>query len=169
MGPVHRTGALSASGATAVLNRVMVRRTVAGKEGGREHFPHRDDVGVRGFGPTRAAAFENAARGLMAVVADPALIAAKETVHITCTAPHDELLLVDWLNALIFEIATRHMLFTDFHVRLQGKTLKAEAVGEAVDITRHEPAVEVKGATYTELNFYRGGDGQWAAQCVVDV
>ncbi len=31
-----------------------------------EHFPHHADVGVRGVGPTREAAFEEAARALTA-------------------------------------------------------------------------------------------------------
>ena len=35
--------------------------------------------------------------------------------------------------------------------------------------TRHAPAVEVKGATFTELKVHRNEDGAWIAQCVVDV
>jgi SHS2 domain-containing protein len=31
------------------------------------------------------------------------------------------------------------------------------------------PAVEVKGATLTELKVSRNADGLWTAQCVVDV
>jgi SHS2 domain-containing protein len=37
-----------------------------------------------------------------------------------------------------------------------------------VDPVRHEPAVEVKGATYTALRVQQT-DGHWLAQCVVDV
>jgi len=33
-----------------------------------EHFPHDADVGIRGFGPTAAAAFEQAACALTAAV-----------------------------------------------------------------------------------------------------
>lgn len=33
-----------------------------------EHFPHGADIGVRGFGPTMAAAFEQAALAMTAVV-----------------------------------------------------------------------------------------------------
>jgi SHS2 domain-containing protein len=38
-----------------------------------------------------------------------------------------------------------------------------------VDIGRHKPAVEVKGATYTQLKVARDEAGAWMAQCVVDV
>jgi tRNA nucleotidyltransferase (CCA-adding enzyme) len=79
------------------------------------------------------------------------------------------LLLVDWLNALILEMAARHMLFSRFEVSLDGHRLHATAWGEAVDVEKHQPAVEIKGATYTELKVNKGESGEWLAQCVVDV
>ena len=133
-----------------------------------EHFPHQADMGVRGIGPTLAAAFEQAALAMTAVVTDPARVAADEAVEIRCEAPDDELLLVDWLNALILEMAARHMLFSRFEVSLDGPHLHATAWGEAVDMQKHQPAVEIKGATYTELDV-KEESGRWLAQCVVDV
>jgi SHS2 domain-containing protein len=79
------------------------------------------------------------------------------------------LLLVDWLNALVYEMATRRSLFSRFEITLDGDTLRAKAWGEAVDVAKHQPAVEVKGATFTELRVHRNQDGTWTAQCVVDV
>jgi tRNA nucleotidyltransferase (CCA-adding enzyme) len=134
-----------------------------------EHFPHQADMGVRGIGPTLAAAFEQAALAMTAVVTDPARVAPEQSVEIRCEAPDDELLLVDWLNALILEMAARHMLFSEFEVRLEGRRLFASARGEAVDPDRHQPAVEVKGATYTGLKVGRNESGEWLAECVVDV
>lgn len=133
------------------------------------HFPHQADMGVRGVGPTLAAAFEQAALAMTAVVTDPASVAPALAVDIDCEAPDDELLLVDWLNALILEMAARHMLFSRFEVGLDGRHLHATAWGEAVDIEKHQPVVEIKGATYTELKVVRDESGRWLAQCVVDV
>ncbi len=133
------------------------------------HFPHQADMGVRGVGPTPAAAFEQAAMAMIAVITDPAGVKASEAVEIQCEAPDDELLLVDWLNALILEMAARGLLFGRFAVRLDGHRLRATAWGEAVDPARHQPAVEVKGATYTELKVGRNDAGEWFAQCVIDV
>ena len=133
------------------------------------HFPHQADMGVRGVGPTLAAAFEQAALAMTAVVTDPPSVVPALAVDIHCEAPDDELLLVDWLNALILEMATRHMLFGRFEVSLDGHRLHATAWGEAVDIEKHQPAVEVKGATYTELKVEKSESGRWLAQCVVDV
>ncbi|OGA72471.1 MAG: archease [Betaproteobacteria bacterium RIFCSPLOWO2_12_FULL_67_28] len=134
-----------------------------------EHFPHMADIGVRGIGATRAQAFEQAALAMTAVITDPAGVAAREAVPIECEAPDDELLLADWLNALVYEMSTRKMLFSRFVVRFAGTRLAGEAWGERVDPIRHHPAVEVKGATYTELKISQPEDGMWVAQCVVDV
>jgi SHS2 domain-containing protein len=134
-----------------------------------EHFPHGADVGVRGEGATLEQAFEQAALALTAVITDPAAVIPGDMIRLSCEAPDVELLLVDWLNALVYEMATRSMLFSRFEVRLAGRRLDAKAWGEALDIGRHHPAVEVKGATYTALKVARHADGGWLAQCVVDV
>ena len=132
------------------------------------HFEHDADIGVRGVGPTKAEAFRQAALALTAVVTDPSRVRTLDAVPIFCEAPNDELLLVEWLNGLIYEMAVRAMLFADFSIEIDGRALRATAYGEAVDIERHEPAVEIKGATLTALNVSEGPDG-WRAECVVDV
>lgn len=134
-----------------------------------EHYEHGADVGVRGFGPTKAAAFEQAALALVAVIVEPGRVAVAQTVPIACEAADDELLLAAWLNAVILEMAVRRMLFARFHVDLSDGKLQATAGGESTSVERHQPAVEVKGATYTTLRVARSGDGGWMAQTVVDV
>jgi tRNA nucleotidyltransferase (CCA-adding enzyme) len=134
-----------------------------------EHFPHGADIGVRGIGASRAEAFQEVALAVTAVITDPAGVAGKTAIDLRCEAPDDELLLADWLNALIYEMATRNMLFRRFAVSLRDHVLEARAWGEPVDRGRHRPAVEVKGATYTALSVARRDDGAWVAQCVVDV
>lgn len=138
--------------------------------GGRwEHFAHDADIGVRGIGPTREAAFEQGALALVHAIGDVEGALPRELVEIACEAPDDALLFVDWLNALIFEVATRGMLFGRFEVRINGTRLRGNAWGEAIDPARHELAVEVKGATYTGLRVVERAPGDWLAQCVVDV
>lgn len=134
-----------------------------------EHFPHEADIGVRGIGASREEAFEQAALALIAVITDPRNVRPDETVEIACEAPDDELLLVEWLNAVVYEIATRRMLWSRFSVRIEGHRLRATAWGEKTEVARHQPAVEVKGATYTNLAVKRDASGVWTAQCVVDV
>ncbi len=125
-------------------------------------------MGVRGYGETLAGAFEQAALALTAVAVDLALVEPLEKVDIACEEPDAELLLVDWLNALIYEMWTRRVLFARFAVSIEGGRLRASAWGQRVDVEKHQPAVEIKGATYTELKVEQRADG-WMAQCVVDV
>ena len=134
-----------------------------------EHFYHMADIGVRGRGKTLAQAFEQTAIAMMAVITEPERIQPQQAIDLSCAAPDQELLLVDWLNALVYEMATRKMLFSRFEVTLQAQQLTARAWGEKIDIARHEPTVEIKGATYTELKVAQLADGSWMAQCVVDV
>jgi tRNA nucleotidyltransferase (CCA-adding enzyme) len=135
------------------------------------HFDHDADIGVRGAGPTPAAAFEQAALALTAVITE-APVAAAEAVTVTCGAPDAETLFVDWLNTLVFEMATRRMLFGRFKVAIHRNDewrLEGQAWGEAVDRRRHRPVVEIKGATFTALSVRQDADGLWRAQCIVDV
>ena len=134
-----------------------------------EHFSHDADIGVRGIGPSKKDAFEQAAIAMTAVITDPHTLEAHEQIEITCEALDDELLLVDWLNALVYEMATRKLLFGHFDVHLTDHRLEAKAWGEKINVDRHEPAVEVKGATFTCLRVGQEDSGDWVAQCVVDV
>ena len=86
-----------------------------------ELFPHEADMGVRGIGGSKEEAFEQAALALTAVITDPGCVAANEPVDLECEAPDDELLFVNWLNALVYEMATRRMLFARFEVSSTAK------------------------------------------------
>lgn len=132
------------------------------------HFAHEADIGIAGEGQSLNDAFAQVALALTAVVTD-APVQPRTNVVIRCEAPSTELLLADWLNALVYEMATRRMLFGRFDVTIDGTQLHAVAWGEAVDRDRHAPAVEVKGATYTALSVERLPTDGYRVQCVVDV
>jgi len=133
-----------------------------------QHFEHGADIGILGRGVSPAEAFAHTAQAATAVITDLDLVAPNLPIEIHCQAPDLELLLCDWINALIFEMATRNMLFSRFQVAIDNNRLSATAWGEVVDPPRHQPAVEIKGATYTELKVTQQDD-HWLAQCVVDV
>ena len=134
-----------------------------------EHFPHEADVGVRGIGPKIASAFEQAAVALTEVITDTGKVKPQTQVQITCDASDNELLLVDWLNTLLYEMDTRSMLFSRFEVTIEGNKLKASAWGQKTDVEKHAPAVEIKAATYAELAVKQDENCIWTAQCIVDV
>jgi SHS2 domain-containing protein len=134
-----------------------------------EHFPHGADLGVRGIGPTREAAFEQAALALVAAAVDLREIELRAEIAIRCSGPDDELLLVNWLNAVLYEMATRYMVFGRFELKGDGKGLAARAWGERLDRSRHHLGTEVKGATMTGLKVRENLSGEWIAETVVDV
>jgi tRNA nucleotidyltransferase (CCA-adding enzyme) len=132
-------------------------------------FEHDADIGLRASSPSRRGLFEAMGEALTAVITDPASVRLEQQVEIHCEALDDALLLVDWLNALIYEMATRRMLFGKWRVVLDGHKLDAVVEGEVVNRVRHRPVVEVKGATYTALSVEKDSSGNWHGQCVVDV
>jgi len=134
-----------------------------------EHFSHEADMGIRGRGASKAEAFEQAALALTAVITDLDKVEPRKSITVQQDDADDELLFADWINALVYEMATRKMLFSRFRVAFDGHSLIGEVWGEPVDIGKHQPAVEVKGATYTGLRVRQESEGEWIAQCVVDV
>ena len=134
---------------------------------GWEHFPHDADIGIRGFGATPAEAFEQAAVALTTIVTH-AEVKPLAAVEVTCEAPDLELLFVDWLNTVIYEMAVRKMLFARFAVTIEGTRLKATLWGELVDVARHAPAWS-RRAQPTRHYGSRRNRQRVAAGCVVDV
>jgi SHS2 domain-containing protein len=131
-------------------------------------FEHGADIGIRGFGRTMAEAFENTAIALYSVMVNIPAVEASEKRSVTVSAPDNELLLIEWLNALLSLSDIEHMVFSKFKVTMEGTSLAGTAWGEKLDQERHEPNVEIKGATYYMLKVTEA-DGRFVAQCVVDV
>ena len=134
-----------------------------------EHLEHGADIGIRGYGSSLPEAFTQAALAMSGVVTDLDKINPVETVTVECEAPESDLLLVDWLNEIVYQMATRNMLFGRFEVEIVDHKLRARLYGEATNPDKHQPAVEIKGATFTELEVQQADNGEWIAQCVIDV
>jgi len=109
------------------------------------------ELNIEGTDPTLGAAFGQAALAMMAAITDPAAVRHEETVEIDCTASSAELLLADWLNAVISKITEHGMVFGAFNVDTDGFQLHATAIGEHVSQERHAPAIQIKGGTRTAM------------------
>lgn len=133
-----------------------------------EHFAHQADIGIKATADSLAEAFEEAAFALTAIITEPKNVDALESVKIECSAENEELLLVNWLNSVIYEIDVRKMLFGRFEVRIEGLSLSAEIWGERINPEKHSPAVEPKAVTYNQLSV-RNESGKWTVQCIIDV
>lgn len=139
-----------------------------GKKFMYEHFAHGADIGIRGIGKSIAEAFEMAALSLTAVVTFPEKISQEITIQIALKEDDIELLFLDWINALIYEMDTKKILFSSFEVKIENGQLNALIKGERINRKKHDAAVDIKGATMTELKVIKENN-QWIAQCVVDV
>ena len=133
-----------------------------------EHYSHTADMGIRGFGESMEEAFAAAAMALAAVNVDPKKIEQKQKIEVICMERDRELLLISWLNSLLYEMATRKMLFSKFHVEIKDGQLTGCAWGEKLDIQKHKPIMEIKGISYSDLKVTQE-NGKWIAQCIVDV
>lgn len=138
-------------------------------EGYWEHIEHDADIGVCGYGPNTACAFEQAALALTAIITRLDKVEAKQRYTVHCEAPSLELLFTEWLNQLIYLMSTEKMLFSQFQVTITNNALDATIHGEPVNQQRHEPAVEIKGATFTGLLVTQLADSSWQVCTIVDV
>ena len=134
-----------------------------------EHFHHQADIGIRGIGHSLEQAFEEGAMALIAVICSAEKVQPQESIEIECEANEKDFLFADWINALIYEMDIRKMLFSRFEVGIKNHKLKAKVWGEKANPDKHEFAVEVKAATFMELKVFQDKQNHWVAQCVVDV
>lgn len=138
-----------------------------------EQFEHQADIGIRGYGETLEEAFENGARAMFDVVVNLEKVESKKEIKIECRAPNLEELFVEWLNRLLAEAGIGNLIFSDFKIKRIKKIdsdykLLGLASGEELDLEKHEPRVEVKAATYSQLKVEKKGN-QYVAQTIVDV
>jgi SHS2 domain-containing protein len=136
---------------------------------GYELVDHTADIGVRAWGATPAAVFEQAAHALFSLVCDPREIDERETLEVKLEAEALDLLLAAWLNELLYIFEARRLVLSQFEVlELGERTLRARVTGEPLDPGRHVMCGGVKAATLHELAL-EPRDGGWEGFVILDV
>lgn len=134
-----------------------------------ETFEHGADIGIRGFGSTLEEAFVNAAKAMFSlIIVNFHDLKPIKSINIQCEAIDYESLLVAFLNELLAQTDINQLMFCEFQIKQNALLIKGTARGEPFDPSRHEPGVEVKGATFTMAKVEQKNN-MWIAQCVVDV
>jgi len=134
-----------------------------------ETFEHTADLGLRVHADTLETLLADAARGLFAmIVPELESIRPEQAVEFTIAGEPSELLLFDWLNELLYTYEVRHLLLSEFDVRLSPEGITATARGEPVDHDRHVLDHEVKAITYHGLKLEQANQG-WLAEVIVDI
>lgn len=138
-----------------------------------ELFEHKADIGIRGFGKSLEGAFEETAKAMFSVMVDLGEVEKEAEVKVAAVGTDNGSLLVNFLNELLFQRDVNEMLFADFKVKKIEKKekelyLKASAIGEKINLEKHNIKTEVKAATYSQLEVGEKED-KYFAQCIVDV
>lgn len=133
---------------------------------------HTADVGIEVRAATLEALFVDAAAGFCDAITEVALIGAGEERTFEVDAAGLDLLLVAWLEELLFRFETTGVLYGRGEASVEGKgdswSLRARMRGERFDAARHPLKVQVKAITYHALEVARDEQG-WRARVIFDI
>ena len=136
---------------------------------GYEYFEVEADVGVHAWGPDRATAFAEAARGVLALVVEPAGVEAPEQREVRAQAESAERLLVSFVNECLYVHEIEGFAVNSVDVTVCTDTVAHGFLrGEVIDPERHRMGTVVKAATFHGLEV-REGPGRCDVSLVVDV
>ncbi len=136
---------------------------------GYEFFEHTADVGIRATGATQAELFVRMAQALTELIAEDSALKPQAARSIQLSADDAEMLLLAWLQELLFWFSTDRFLAVEYALEQVSPTsLKGRVRGETFDPARHTQGREVKAITRHILEVKQQG-GDWQGQVVVDV
>ncbi|MGB0629840.1 MAG: archease [Alphaproteobacteria bacterium] len=138
-------------------------------DGDWEVFADRQGVGVRGFGKSRDLSYTEAALALVAAVTEVSPSENTEPINIVCRASSDGALLRHLLTAVSGETVARRQAFTRFAVNSHRHGLTAKAWGREASREEVERFCAIGHQPYAHEHVARDGEGNWMAQCVVDL
>jgi SHS2 domain-containing protein len=134
---------------------------------------HTADVGFELGATTLEGLFEEARRALLLTVFGRPPQEGKEERVVRLTAADREILLVRWINELVFLVQDEGFVPAGADVRIEessggGFSLEASLTGTPLDLEAHGWQGEIKSATFHGLDVTHGGEG-WRAQVILDV
>jgi SHS2 domain-containing protein len=136
---------------------------------GWEQFEVEADVGVRGWGPTRADAVAQVTLGVFALLVDPAQVEPRERREVRAQADGPEALLVSWIDECLYVHEIEGFVASSVTMTVCADTVAHGVLsGEPLDPARHHLGTVVKGATYHQVGL-TVRDGVHEARVIVDV
>jgi SHS2 domain-containing protein len=130
---------------------------------------HTADVGIEVEADSLAELFSGAAQAMFSIMVEPGGIEQKVERTVRLEASDIEELMFRWLNELIFFVSGEGLILSGFDVTsVSDKALEAVVRGEPIDPEKHNLELEIKAATYHELEVSRR-DGSWFARAIFDV
>ena len=127
---------------------------------GWEQFEVETDVGIRSWGPSRAAAVAQVTLGVFSLLADLTTVEARERREVRAQADGPQALLVTWINECLYVHEVEGFLAHQVEITVCTDTLAhGYLYGEPHDPTRHRIGGVVKGLeTFPEtlLKLFKG-------------
>ncbi len=134
-----------------------------------EILEHTADIGFRAWGPTAAVLFENAARAMGVIAADPEAAEARTELAVEITGDDYESLLVNWLSEIVYLFDSGRFAPARYKVdEINPEKLTARLIGERRDPARHPWRLIVKAVTYHEIEVAER-NGRWEARVFLDI
>jgi SHS2 domain-containing protein len=134
-----------------------------------EVINHTADIGIVAYGADIKQLFANAALGLFNLMADLDNLKENTKREIEMSAEDAEVLLIEWLNELIYISEVEHIIFKKFEINeLSNTQLKAMCFGEKIKPGQHRLKREIKAATYHMLQLNKK-DGSYKVQIIFDI
>ena len=129
-------------------------------EEGFKVLDHTADIGIVAYGANIKALFANAAVGLSSLMTDLDTINEVDQKQIELTAEDAEVLLVEWLNELIYIVEVEHIVFKRFDIEeLTDNRIKSNCYGEKINPKHNTLLREIKAATYHMLRISKSDSG----------
>jgi SHS2 domain-containing protein len=134
-----------------------------------EIFEHTADIGVRIIGKDPKDLFKNAGLAIFQISSRKQFTKNKKHSLVTIKQKADNLeeLFINWLNELISLSSAKGLIFYNIEIiKFEDNGLEALCTGS--DIENYKVNIEIKAATYCELQIDKLGPN-WAAKVIFDV
>jgi SHS2 domain-containing protein len=134
-----------------------------------EIIDHTADIGITAYGADIKELFTNAALGLFSLMADLDGLDENIKREVGMSAEDIEVLLVEWLNELIYVSEVEHVIFKRFEINeLNSNSIKATCFGEKLKSGQRRLKREIKAATYHMLKIDKDAKG-YKTQIIFDI
>ncbi len=134
-----------------------------------EILNHTADISIKVYGRDLKELFKNAAFGMFSILADLEGITVSTELGIKAEAPDKEELLIEWLDELLYNFYTKHIIFSKFNItELTDTNLTATIKGRFIGENKNRLKTEIKAATRHDLHIEKKED-HYEVQIVFDV
>ena len=132
-------------------------------------FEHTADIGIKVRGRSLKELFKNLALAVFDIIAEkkPASSKIRKKIPIKLEARNPEELLVDWINELLYLSSVKELIFEDFKIK-EIDNNHIDVISVACPVKNYNVNVEIKAATYHELEVKRAKNG-WQVKVIFDV